>query len=167
MFVGAFTVAASPIALFGWPWTISVPLSVCLASIALLIDTYFFGRPVPISEPRGRRLARVLGGCALVFALTTVFFVGSSSSGWFRPVRYQFIVTNADGTVTIAKSIPYEGAQSDHLFTTGQSLSVDCSIKDAGGTVWYRLSDKLGWLTAKEIGQAPHTGEGSPPSCPN
>jgi hypothetical protein len=166
-FISAAAVAAGLIGLVGWPWTISVPACIFLASIALLIDTCFFGRPIPISDPRGRRLAVVLGGSALVFALMTMFFVGRSSSGWFLPVKYQFIVTNADGTVTIIKSVPYEGAQSGHLVTTGDSLGVDCWTKDSSGTVWYRLSDKLGWLTAKEVGQAPHTGEGSPPRCPN
>jgi len=166
-FIGAVAVAAGLIGLLGWPWTISIPVSLCLASIALLMDSYFFGRPMPISDPRGRRLSRILWGCVLVFALTTAFFVGSSSTGWFRPVRYQFIVTNSDGTVTIIKSVPVEGAQSEHLVTTGQSLSVDCWIKDASGTVWYRLSDQLGWLTEKEIGQAPYTGQGTPPRCPN
>ena len=106
------------------------------------------------------------GTIAGLSALLLAFLLGQSSAQLFRPIRYQFLVTNSAGYLTPIKSVPSDGAQTDHVLSVGDTVYVDCAIKYSDGTVWYRLSDAQGWLKEGEVGPAPFTGQGVPPRCP-
>ena len=54
-FVLAAATAAGLAALTPWPWTITLPASLLLAAVALIVDILLFDRPASAGTPRGRR----------------------------------------------------------------------------------------------------------------
>lgn len=155
--------AASLVAMTPWPWTITIPASLLLGALALIVDILFFGRPASVRTSKGRTALVALGTVAGIIALGLAFAIGRNTQPASQP--HPFIVTSAGGVTTILKAAPFEAAQKNRVVLPGDTVWVDCYVIARDGR-WYRLSDNEGWLRDDEVLPAPHTGVGAPPRCP-
>ena len=105
-----------------------------------------------------------MAAAAALSALACSFLIGQEVQRGQR--TFTFLVTNSGGVLTLARSVPYDGAQTNRTFETGDSVVVECKIK-LDGEVWYKLADGLGWLNEEELMPAPYSGESDPPECPD
>lgn len=158
-FIGAIAVVAGLLSLASLPWWATLSSSVAVASLVLLGD-FVFLRPSQPAHGRSPTLI-ALGVIAAVGALVAAFAFGRyTQSG---PMSYPFIVVK---TVTVAKAGPIAESDTGRSFEYGETVEVECELV-VDGKWWYRLGDSGGWLNEDDAVQAPHTGKGSPPECPD
>jgi hypothetical protein len=145
------------------PWTITMPASFVLGALALLVDLTAFRRPIAPGEP--------LRGASLIFATSVAVVAGlllafeAGLEARSTAHTYTYLVTNHDGLLTVAHSVPSIKAQNNSSFETGELVHVDCAVR-IGNVLWFRLAQETGWLNQDEIMPAPYTGQGQPPACP-
>jgi len=162
--VAAIATASGLVAVAPVPWSIALTLALFVATAALAVDIIVFDRPIQRRSRIGRYALPAIGTTAALSALACSFLIGQEVQR--KQPAFTFLVTNSGGVLTLARSVPYDDAQTNRTFETGDSVAVECKVL-LRDEIWYKLADGQGWLNEKELMAAPYTGEGVPPRCPD
>lgn len=146
------------------PWALALPSSLALGALGLLVCVLLFKSPAAPDTREGRWTIAIAGTLLVASALALAGMVGYELRS--EPTQYRFLVTNTGGIYTPVKSVPDERAQTDDLLSTGDLVMVECFAEEQDWR-WFRLNERNGWLREDEVMPEPHTGQGSPPRCPD
>ncbi len=158
------TGAAAGLLMGTLPWRMAMFCGALIAAGLLVGDILVFGRPQQRSTPEGRRSLAVLGVVIVLAGLTVSFELGRLVEASREDQVYAYIANGGDGTAIGIYSLPVETALHDITFP-GDLVHVDCRVDYKDGS-WLRLSPEQGWIKVTEFYREPHTGKGTPPSCP-
>lgn len=159
----AVLAAGGLVALTPLPWASGLILVLFLGSLGLLTSIFLFRAPVAPDKREGRWAIAIAVALLSISALALAGIAGYEIRG--RPSQYRFLVTTSDAYIPI-KSVPHKQAATSRLVSAGDRVIVDC-FADEQDWRWFRLSNGTGWLRADEVMAEPHTGQASPPRCPD